>query len=150
MIRIILQKDVINLGDAGDIKEVKDGYARNYLFPQNLAVRADKANTKSALHHKRLIEIHKDKRSKDMQAFSSQIEGKTLEIKVNVGENDKLYGTVTAIDIATALKKEGFIIDKRKIELAEHIKTLGGYKIKIKLAEGLQTGINVNVVKGNA
>ncbi|MCE9499233.1 MAG: 50S ribosomal protein L9 [Leptospira sp.] len=145
--KVILQKDISNLGDAGDIKEVSDGYARNFLFPKRMALRADEGRTKTALHQKKMAEIKKGKRKKTMQDLSSSIEGKEFEIKVKIGENDKLYGSVTPMDVATALKKQGVDIDKRKIELGEVIKALGEYNVKIKLAEGVNTQIKIKVVK---
>jgi len=147
MIKLILQKDVLNLGDAGDIKEVKDGYARNYLIPNRLAIVADKGNTKNAVHIKKLVDLKKNKRNKEMQELSSKLNNKSVSISVQTGENDKMFGTVTAIDIASALKAEGFLIDKRKIELDENIKTLGTFDAKIKLAEGIHSNITVNVIK---
>ena len=112
--KIVLQKDFPNLGDAGDIKEVADGYARNFLIPQKIAIRASEGSTKTALHQKKLIELKKEKRTKSMQELSKSISNKEVEIIVNVGENDKLFGSVTAQDIASALKKTGIEIDKRK------------------------------------
>lgn len=145
--KVILQKDVNNLGDAGDIREVADGFARNYLFPKKLAVRADQGRTKAALHHKRLVELKKDKRKKQMEGLSGDLNGKTFTIQVRTGEDDKLFGSVTPIDIAAVLKESGIELDKRKIELAEPIKALGSYNIKIKLAEGVQPSITLNVEK---
>ena len=145
MIKVILQKDVINLGDAGDICEVNDGYARNFLLPQKLAVRADKGSTKSVVHQKKLAGLKRDKRIKEMKVLAEKLNGKEIEIKVQTGENDRLFGSVTPIDIANELKKEGFVIDKRKIELADNIKSLGKYDSKIRLAEGVSVKVNVNV-----
>ena len=108
--KIVLQKDFPNLGDAGDIKEVADGYARNFLIPQKIAIRASEGSTKTALHQKKLIELKKEKRTKSMQELSKSISNKEVEIIVNVGENDKLFGSVTAQDIASALKKTGIEI----------------------------------------
>ncbi|MBM9577257.1 50S ribosomal protein L9 [Leptospira sp. 201903070] len=145
--RVILQKDVINLGDAGDLKEVADGYARNFLFPKKLAVRANEGNTKAALHQKKLGELKREKRKKAMEGFSSNVNGKEYEIVVKTGGGDKLFGAVTPMDVASLLKKDGIELDKRKIEIAEPIRSLGSYKIKIRLAEGIQPVITLHVKK---
>ncbi|TGN18178.1 50S ribosomal protein L9 [Leptospira idonii] len=144
--KVILQKDVLNLGDAGDLKEVADGYARNFLIPRRLAVRANDGNTKVALHQKRLADLKREKRTKVMKDLSASIEGKTYEVKVKVGENDKLFGSVTANDIVLAIKKTGVEIDKRKLDLGEPLKALGEFKIKVRLAEGVAPQILVKVV----
>ncbi|MCB1158680.1 MAG: 50S ribosomal protein L9 [Leptospiraceae bacterium] len=145
--KVVLFKDVPNLGDAGDIKEVANGYARNYLFPKKLAVRADEGNTKTAVHQKKLAELKKEKRKKEMKSIASSLEGKVIEIPVKTGANDKLFGSVTAIDVAKAVSAQGVEIEKRKIEIPEHIKALGDYKIKIKLADGILANVVLKVVK---
>ena len=146
MIKIILQKDVVNLGDSGDICEVNDGYARNFLLPKKFAIRADKGSTKSAVHQKKLVELKREKRIKEMKSLAEKLEGKAVDIKVRIGENEKLFGSVTPMDVANELKNAGFIIDKRKIELPENIKALGTYDSRIKLAEGVSVKVNVNVI----
>ncbi|TGK00842.1 50S ribosomal protein L9 [Leptospira semungkisensis] len=145
--RVILQKDVSNLGDAGDIKEVADGFARNYLFPQRLAVRASEGKTKMALHQKKLADLKKDKRKKTMESVSSGLNGKEFEISVKTGGGDKLFGAVTPADVAALLKNGGFEVDKRKIEFAEPIRNLGSYKLKVRLAEGILPTITIHVKK---
>jgi large subunit ribosomal protein L9 len=145
--KVVLQKDHPNLGDAGDIKEVSDGYARNFLIPKRIALRADIGSTKNALHQKKLIELKKEKRSKSMKDLATNLQDKEVEISVKVGENDKLFGSVTSQDIATSLKKLGFEIDKRKIELSESIKNLGNYTVKIKLADGISSNIKIKITK---
>jgi large subunit ribosomal protein L9 len=146
--KIILQKDFPNLGEAGDIKEVSDGYARNFLIPKKIAIRADEGNTKVALHQKKLIELKKEKRKKSLEGIAKTLQNKEVEVFVNVGENDKLFGSVTHQDVANAIKKAFDVeIDKRKIEFPENIKALGTYNIKIKLAEGIQAGIKLKVSK---
>lgn len=144
--KIILQKDVINLGDAGEVKEVADGYARNFLFPKKLAIRASEGSTKMALHQKRLADLKKEKKAKEMKNLSSQIDGQSLEIKVKTGENDKIFGSVTSGDISNALSAKGFSVDKRKIDLEQPIKSLGEFKIKLRLAENVQATINLAVI----
>ncbi len=143
--KVILQKDVLNLGDAGDVKEVADGYARNFLIPRRFAVRANDGNTKP-LSTKKLADLKREKRVKVMKDLATSIDGKTYEIKVKVGENDKLFGSVTTSDIALAIKKSGIELDKRKIDLGEPLKNLGEFKLKVRLAEGVTPNIIVKVV----
>jgi len=145
--KIILQKDFPNLGDAGDIKDVSDGYARNFLIPNRIAIRADEGSTKVALHQKKMINLKKDKRTKSMSDVADKLKGKEIEVFVKVGENDKLFGSVTPQDISLALKNSGFEIDKRKIEISESIKSLGSFQAKVKLADGIQSVIQVKVAK---
>lgn len=147
--KVILQKDFPNVGDAGDVKEVSDGYARNFLIPQKIAIRADVGSTKAALHHKKLVELKKDKRKKSMQGIADGLKNRELEVFVKVGENEKLFGSVTHSDVASALKTAGFDIDKRKIEFPENIKALGDYNVKIKLAEGIISSVKLKVSKAS-
>ena len=145
--KIILQKEFPNLGDAGDIKDVSDGYARNFLIPNRIAIRADEGSTKVALHQKKMINLKKDKRTKSMSDVANKLKDKEIEVFVKVGENDKLFGSVTPQDISLALKNSGFDIDKRKIEISEAIKSLGSFQAKVKLADGIQSVIQVKVAK---
>ncbi|MCL2025816.1 MAG: 50S ribosomal protein L9 [Leptospirales bacterium] len=145
--KVILQKDVANLGDAGDIKEVADGYARNYLIPKKLVIVASDTGRRVIEHQKKIIKLKKEKRRKASEQVASQITGKELRIAVRVGEEDKLFGSVTSIDIAKKLHEEGFEIDKRKILLDLPIKELGEYDIAIKLDDGITSTIKVFVEK---
>ncbi|PJZ70230.1 50S ribosomal protein L9 [Leptospira perolatii] len=145
--KVILQKDVSNLGDAGDIKEVADGFARNFLFPKRLAVRASEGSTKMAVHQKKLAELKKEKRQKAMESVSGNLNGKEFSILVKTGGGDKLFGAVTPMDVASLLKKEGYEVEKRKIEFPEPIRSLGTYKLKIRLAEGILPTITIHVKK---
>jgi len=117
--KVILRKDFVNLGDAGDIKEVSDGYARNYLIPNKIAVRADEGSTKAAVHQKKMIEQKKEKRKSSMLGIAESLNGKEVEIAVKTGENDKLFGSVTHSDVSKAVKSVLNVeLDKRKIELS--------------------------------
>lgn len=144
--KVILQKDVLNLGDAGEVKEVADGYARNFLIPKKFAIRASAGSTKMALHQKRLAELKKEKRAKSMKQVADSLNGQSIEVKVKQGENDKIFGSVTSQDVQQALANKGFEIDKRKIDLEQPIKSLGEFKIRLKLAEGIQAEVNLAVV----
>lgn len=145
--KVVLQKDVPNLGDAGDLKEVANGYARNFLFPNKLALRASEGNAKVALHQKKLMELKKEKRKKAMKDVSSDLQGKAFEIQVKTGKNDRLFGSVTSMDISSLLKESGYDVEKRKIDIPDPIKSLGTFKVRLKLAEGIQPVIDIKVIK---
>jgi len=143
--KVILQKDVPNLGDAGDIKEVADGFARNYLLPRKLVIPADESSRRVVEHQKRLIRIKKEKRRKQSQKIAESLAGVELRIAARVGEEGKLFGSVTSMDIAKSLKERGFEIDKRKIVIEQPIKQEGEYAVAIKLDEGQTVEIKVIV-----
>lgn len=143
--KVILQKDVPNLGDAGDIKEVADGFARNYLLPRKLVIPADESSRRVVEHQKRLIHIKKEKRKKQSQKIAESLAGIELRIAARVGEEGKLFGSVTSMDIAKSLKERGFEIDKRKIVIEQPIKQEGEYTVTIKLDEGQSVEIKVIV-----
>jgi large subunit ribosomal protein L9 len=145
--KVILQKDIPNLGEAGDIREVADGYARNYLLPKKLVIVANESSQKAIVHQERLVRLKKEKRKKYTEKISEALSNVELRIGAHVGEEEKLFGSVTAIDIAKKLKELGYEIDKRKIHLDEPIKKIGEYDITIKLDEGLQISIKVHVEK---
>lgn len=144
---LILTKDIEHLGKFGDVVNVKQGYARNYLLPRKLAVEATEGN-KKAIEKKRLeIDKQEEQKRKEAEALVKKIEKLSLTASVQVGENEKLYGSVTTQDIAGLLKEEGFDIDKKKIELENPIKALGVYNAKIKLDPEVTATVKVWVVK---
>ena len=145
--KLILIKDVDNLGQIGDIVNVKEGYARNYLIPKQLVLEATEANKTVVEKEKIKVEQQKAESRKEAENLAQQLEKLSLTAPVQVGENDKLYGSVTAQDISDLLKKEGFDIDKRKIELPTPIKALGIYSVKIKLDTEVNATMKVWVVK---
>lgn len=147
--KVILQKDIANLGEAGDIKEVADGYARNYLLPKKLVIVANEKSQRAIEHQKKLIKIKKEKRKKQSEKLSESLAGIELRIGAQVGEEEKLFGSVTSIDIARELKELGYEIDKRRIHLDEPIKKTGEYDISIKLDEGLHAVIKVYVERSS-
>lgn len=145
--KVILQKDVPNLGDAGEVKVVSDGFARNYLIPRKLVVPAVGGSTKALAHQKKMMEVRAAKRLADMQGVAKQLEGiGSIEVVVRVGAKSKLFGSVTAQNIAMALTEKGFPIEKRRVELQDNIKSLGKFPVKIRLAEKLVVPITVNVI----
>ncbi|HNX22957.1 MAG TPA: 50S ribosomal protein L9, partial [Spirochaetota bacterium] len=142
-----LQKDIPSLGDAGDIKEVAEGFARNYLLPKKLVIVANESSKKAIDHQMKLIKIKKDKRKKTSEQLAASMSDVEVTISAKVGEEGKLFGSITSMDIAKQLKDKGFDIDKRKILLDTPIKSEGEFKISIKLEEGLSATVKVIVVK---
>ena len=145
--KVILQKDVPNLGDAGDIKDVAAGYARNYLLPRKLVILGNESSKKAIGHQGKLIKLKKEKRKKESEKIAEGISGLEIKIVAQVGEEGKLFGSVTSMDISKKLKENGFEIDKRKINLENPIKNVGEYDVPLKLDEGLTTNIKVVVDK---
>lgn len=145
--KVILQKDVPNLGDAGEIKEVASGYARNYLLPRKLVIPAHAGSQRALEHHKRIMEQKAAKRNAEMAKVGEELgQVKKLEVTVRVGANNRMFGSVTSAQIAALLAEQGFVLDKRKVEFGEKIRTLGNYQIKIRLAEKIVVPIELNVV----
>ncbi|MGV7929851.1 MAG: 50S ribosomal protein L9 [Spirochaetota bacterium] len=145
--KVILQKDIPNLGEAGDIKDVSDGYARNFLLPKKLVLVANDSSQKAAVHQRKLIKIKKDKRKKQSETLMETLAGLDIQIGAQVGEEEKLFGSVTSMDIARKLKGLGHEIDRRKIHLDEPIKKLGEYEVPVKLDEGVTAKLKVTVFK---
>lgn len=145
--QVILKEDVKSLGKTGDIVNVKDGYARNFLIPKNLAVEANPKNIKAIEHERKKIQEIARKAKVSAEALASRISAITLTIKAKAGEEEKLFGSVTAMDIADALKKEGIELDKKKILLEEPIKRLGSYTVSAKIHPDVTATINVQVVQ---
>ena len=143
--KVILQKDVKDLGKVGDLVNVSEVFARNLLFPRKLALEATEKRENEYNHLKRVAESKKKKAMTERQAILNKIKGTTVGFKLNAGENDKLFGTVTTADISKGLEKLGFSVDKKDIHLEEPIKVLGTHKATIRYAEGLETSIQVAV-----
>lgn len=143
--KVILQKDVKDLGKVGDLVSVSEGFARNLLFPRKLALEATEKRENEYNHLKRVAESKKKKAMAERQAILNKIKGTTVGFKLNAGENDKLFGTVTTTDISKGLEKLGFSVDRKDIHLEEPIKVLGTHKATIRFAEGLETSIQISV-----
>ncbi|MBN1307646.1 MAG: 50S ribosomal protein L9 [Chitinispirillaceae bacterium] len=144
---VVLMKDYEKLGKALDVVTIKDGYARNYLIPQGIAVPATEGNKKRVAEAKHLNEIHEEKKIKESRELATKIEQIPCTIPVKVGEGDKIFGSVTAQEIADFLTKEGFEIEKRHVELEEPIKQLGVYTVTINLYHTVSAKLKVWVVK---
>lgn len=144
---VVLMKDYQGLGKAMDVIKVKDGYARNYLIPEGIAVPATEGNKKKVAETKRLAEKREEKKVIEAREIAQKIEQVPCTIPVKVGEEDKIYGSVTAQDIADFLKKEGFDVEKRNVGITEPIKQLGVYNIDIVLYRDVSAKLKVWVVK---
>lgn len=145
--KVILTADVKNLGSRGEIKEVADGYARNFLLPRGWAVEATPNRLKELERKQQLTEKKAKQQESLAREVAKQLEGKTICLKVAAGEGGRLFGSITASDLAAVLQTEGFGIDKKKIALQEPIKTLGEHQVIIKLSSGIKASILVNVEK---
>jgi len=141
---IILREEVVNLGNIGDIVKVAPGYARNFLLPKGKAVLADKKNIKAFEHEQRIAEARAKKAREAAMSAAEKLNSTTVEFKAKVGEEDKLFGSITSKDIAAALKEKGLEVDRRKIVIAEPIKKLGEHTVEVKL--GLEVAASVKVV----
>lgn len=145
--KLILKEDVKNLGQIGEIVNVSDGYARNFLLPKNLAVEANTKNLKEFEHHKNII-MKKAARVRDeLKDLSGRLSSASVTIKAKAGEDEKLFGSVTSMDIADALKAEGFDIDKKKISIEEPIKRLGTHAVTIKIHSDISSQVQVHVIQ---
>ncbi|MBU4445402.1 50S ribosomal protein L9 [bacterium] len=145
--RIILLQDHEGLGNAGDQQDVKDGYARNYLIPKGIALKADKNSLKRFQEVARLKELRKDRALKKSKELAEKLRSLSLTVPVQVGEEDRVFGAVTSLEIAQQLKDKGYEIDKRQIMLEEPIKSLGIFEIPIKLHSEITTSIKLWVIK---
>ena len=144
---IILLDKIDNLGNVGDVVRVKPGYARNYLFPKGLAVRSSKRNIAFVEEKRKNVELKIAKEEQASQAIFDSLKNVEILMEVEVGENDKLFGSVTTMDLQKALNEQNIEIEKQDILLDNPIKSLGAYDIPIKVTSSLKQNIKVNVVK---
>ena len=143
---VILKEDIANLGKIGEIVRVRDGYARNYLLPRGLVLEANKKNLKTFEHHKKIVGDQKQKIMRQAQTVGDQLNGVSLVIPMKVGEEGKLFGSVTNIHIEKALRAKGLSVDRRKIQLAEPIKNAGDFDVPVRLSADLTVPLKVSVV----
>ena len=143
---VILKEDIVNLGKIGEVVRVRDGYARNYLLPRGLVLEANKKNLKTFEHHKKLVGDQKQKIMRQAQAVGDQLNSVALVIPMKVGEEGRLFGSVTNIHIEKALKAKGLNVDRRKIQLAEPIKIAGDYDVPVRLSAEITVPLKVSVV----
>ena len=144
--KVVLRADVDNLGNKGDIVDVADGYARNYLVPRGLALKASPGSQKQADAMRRNREARDSREREAAQALAAQFEGRTITIKARAGAEGKLFGSVTSVDVAEAvLKQTGAEIDRRKINLDEPLKELGGVDLQVRLHADVLANLHVEV-----
>lgn len=144
---IILREDVERLGKSGQVVKVKDGYARNFLIPKNLALKATSDNLKRVEEEKKIKVIRKDREKREAQTLAEKLASISCTISVEVQEDGTLYGSVTGADIASTLESEGFKLDKKNFILDEPIRELGIYRVRMKLHPEVTTELKVWVVK---
>lgn len=143
--KVILQKDVKNLGKVGDLVSVSTGFARNFLFPRRLASEATEKRVKEFGHLKAVAEAKKKKAVAERQELVKKLQGVTVVLKGSAGETDKLFGSITNHDISNELETLGFSIDRRDIHLEEPIRMLGQHKVTVRLGEGQEAELAVSV-----
>ena len=144
-IQVILKEDVPNLGRSGELVSVKPGYGRNYLIPQGLALAATRKNVAQMDHQRKQIEGQAAKVRKDAEGIAANLNGASVVIERQVGEEGKLFGSVTARDIEEALGAKGLKVDRRKIILGEVIRALGDFNVEIKVARDVTAHVKVPV-----
>jgi len=145
--KVILREDLENLGKCGDVVEVKSGYGRNFLIPRNLAIPASKGNLRAINEVTVQKELRDKKVRREAERIKDHIEKISCTAEVNVGEEDKMFGSITSQIIAGLLKAEGVEIDRRKIILDDPIKNLGVYTVPIKIAHDVTANLKLWVVK---
>jgi large subunit ribosomal protein L9 len=149
--KVVFMEDVPNVGKAGQIKEVADGYGKNFLIPHKLAMPAKAADIKNVEAQIKARARVAAKTDAEMKALAAELEGKEINIKAKVGQQGRLYGSITSADIVVGLESALKVtVDKRKIELAEPIRSAGTYEVPIKLGKDISTKIKVTVVSEEA
>lgn len=145
--RVILSKEVHNLGDAGDIVNVAGGYGRNFLIPQGLAVLANEGSVAQAEHQKRVAESIRRKHLAESKALAARLETTAVSIRRETGNDDRLFGSVTNRDIAEALAAEGIELDRRLIHLADPIRSIGLFPVTVRLHRDVSATVRVYVIR---
>jgi len=145
--KVILKEKIEDLGNIGEAVEVKDGYARNFLIPKGLALEANPKNLKVLEHERRMREAAKKKEKEGAVTLAEKLKEISCTVRVKAGEDDRIFGSVTPLDIKKALDSQGMDVDKRYISLVKNIKTLGIYHALIRLHPEVETKIKVWVVK---
>ena len=144
--QVILREDIDKLGKIGDLVKVADGYARNYLVPGKKAIEATPKNVHAMEHAKKMVSDRLRKMKKEAAADAENIKALAITIKAKSGEEGKLFGSVTSMDIAEAMKAQGVVIDKRKIVLEEPIKRLGDFTVTVKLHADVTAEFKLSVI----
>ena len=145
---IILLSDVENLGESGDVVTVKPGYARNKLIPQGLALRASNRNIAIASEKNRVAEAKLDRENQAMNALAKKLSKVEITIEVKVGDEEKMFGSITNKDIHKELMDKGFELERNQITIKDPIKTLGIYRIQVKVSKDIVSDVKLYVIKG--
>ena len=146
--KVILMSNVENLGESGDVVSVKPGYARNMLIPMGLALRASKRNIAVATEQKKVSLAKAERENQAMEIFAKKLSKVEITIEVKVGEEEKMFGSITNKDVHKELINKGFELDKNQISINEPIKTLGIYHINVKVAKDVSSDVKLYVIKG--
>ncbi len=144
-VKLILREDVPGLGDAGDLVGVKVGYARNYLLPQGKALLATESKVRELEHHKRVVTEKAARDLNDLKALRDRLESVALEVTARVGEEGKLFGSVTTAHIAELLAEKGYTVDRRKIQLSEPLREIGDHVVPIRLQSDLTAEVALKI-----
>jgi large subunit ribosomal protein L9 len=144
-IQLILSEDVPNLGHPGDVVRVRAGYARNFLLPRKLAVEANSRNLREFEHHRRIAMLKREALKDQAISLKEKIEALALTLSARTGEEGKLFGSITNIDLERALREKGFEIDRRRILLAEPVKQLGDYRVAVRLQPEIEAALRFTV-----
>ena len=142
---VILREDVPSLGIIGEVVKVKPGYARNYLFPQGLAVPADRRNLVRLEHDKGIIEVKKQRERGTYERMAESLKGLRLEIEARAGRGGKLFGSVTNIDVHRLIVEKGLDIDRRRIEIREPIKEIGEFSVLVRVGQDITASVLLSV-----
>jgi len=145
--KVILRKELEKLGQVGSVVDVKEGYARNFLIPRDLAYPATQGNVRALTEERKQAEVRTEKEKRGSQKLAGELEKVSITLQVKVGEDERLFGAVTAQMIADALKEKKIELDKRQIELEEPIKALGIYDVPVRLQQGVTGKVKVWVVR---
>lgn len=144
-VEVILRDDVAHLGKIGDVVRVKPGYARNFLFPRGLAIEANSKNLRVLEHHKRVIGAAAERQRKTAEGVATKLQGLKLTVRARAGEEGRLFGSVTNLDVERLLADAGFTIDRRRITLDEPIKQLGTYPIVVSVGRDVRATVELTV-----
>src|SRR5438045_910119 len=140
-VEVILRDDVAHLGKIGDVVRVKPGYARNFLLPRGLAVEANRKNLRMLEHDKRVIGVKAERENKAAEGVASKLEGLKIVVRAKAGEEGRLFGSVTNLDVERLLGERGFTVDRRRIALDEPLKQLGTFPVVVQVGRGIKATI---------
>ena len=144
-VEVILREDVENLGTTGDVVRVRPGYARNFLLPRGLAVEASRKNLAELEHHKRVIAVKAERDRKTAEGAAAKLEGITVTVRARAGEEGRLFGSVTNLDVERLLAAKGVTVERRRIVLDEPIKQLGTFPITVQVGRTVRVTVQLTV-----